>query len=163
MNIRIGLGNDTHRLSPEKGFLTLGGIQIPSDHVIIAHSDGDLILHALSDAILGATGANDIGELFPDNLEKTKNMSSVEILDAALKLMKEKGYRVNNVDIVLELEEPKIAPYKTKIRENLARLLDIDISCVGFKGKTGEKVDAVGEKRAIKATCVVLLKGEKDE
>ena len=90
-------------------------------------------------------------------------MSSVEILDAALKLMKEKGYRVNNVDIVLELEEPKIAPYKTKIRKNLARLLDIDISCIGFKGKTGEKVDAVGEKRAIKATCVVLLKGEKDE
>ena len=137
MNIRIGLGNDTHRLSPEKGFLTLGGVQIPSDHVIIAHSDGDLVIHALSDAILGAIGANDIGELFPDNLEKTKNMSSVEILDAALKLMKD--------------------------RENLARLLDIDISCVGFKGKTGEKVDAVGEKRAIKATCVVLLKGEKDE
>ena len=73
------------------GFLTLGGIQIPSDHVIIAHSDGDLVLHALSDAILGAIGANDIGELFPDNLEKTKNMSSVEILDAALKLMKEKN------------------------------------------------------------------------
>ncbi len=153
---RIGFGNDIHRLETGKK-LILGGIQINSEFGAVGHSDADALFHAVTDAILGALALGDIGSHFPDKDVRWKNSDSLIFLAEALRLMKEKGFVVVNIDSIVSLEKPKLRPYINTIRENLARSLEIEIDCVSVKAKTGESVDSVGTGSAIKAEAVILL------
>jgi 2-C-methyl-D-erythritol 2,4-cyclodiphosphate synthase len=153
---RIGFGNDIHRLEENRP-LILGGILLESDLGAVGHSDADALTHAITDAILGALALGDIGSHFSDKDERWKNVDSFVFLNEAVKLMKNKGFRVVNLDSTISLEKPKLRPYIDKMREKLAKSLEIEIDCVSVKAKTGEKVDAVGERRAIKAEAVILL------
>ncbi len=154
---RIGFGNDIHRLIEGKP-LVLGGIIIASDLGADGHSDADALTHAITDAILGALALGDIGTHFSDGEERWKNAESFVFLRYAVGLMKEKGYAVVNVDSTICLEKPKLRPYIDAMRESLALALEIEQSCVSVKAKTGEGLDAVGERRAVRAEAVVLLK-----
>ena len=156
---RIGFGNDIHRLVVGKP-LILGGILISSELGAEGHSDADALLHAVTDAILGALALGDIGSHFSDNDERWKNADSLVFLNEATRMMKEKGFQVVNIDSTISLEKPKLRPHIDAMREKLARCLEIDIDCVSVKAKTGEKVDAVGENRAIKAEAVILLESK---
>lgn len=153
---RIGFGNDIHRLEAGQT-LILGGVQIESDVSAIGHSDADALLHAVTDAILGALALGDIGSHFSDRDERWKNADSIVFFNEAVRLMKEKNFRVINLDSIVNLEKPKLRPHIEQMRENLARNLEVDLTCVSVKAKTGEAVDAVGERRAIKAEAVILL------
>ena len=154
--LRIGFGNDIHRLVFGKP-LILGGVLIPSELGAEGHSDADALLHAITDAILGALALGDIGSHFSDKDERWKNADSFVFLNEAMQMMKIKGFRVVNVDSTISLEKPKLRLHIDAMRENLARSLEVDLDCVSVKAKTGEKVDAVGENRAIKAEAVILL------
>jgi 2-C-methyl-D-erythritol 2,4-cyclodiphosphate synthase len=154
--LRIGFGNDIHRL--EKGLpLIVGGVRIESEFGAVGHSDADVLFHAVTDAILGALALGDIGSFFSDADERWKNADSKIFLAEAVRLMKEKSFQVSNVDTVVDLEKPKLRPHIETMRENLAKVLEVEITQISVKAKTGEKVDAVGESRAIKAEAVVLL------
>ncbi|HLM60980.1 MAG TPA: 2-C-methyl-D-erythritol 2,4-cyclodiphosphate synthase [Pyrinomonadaceae bacterium] len=153
---RIGIGNDIHRLEENKP-LILGGVRIESDVGAVGHSDADALLHAVTDAIFGALALGDIGSHFSDKDEKWKNADSSIFLFEAVRLIKEKGFAVVNIDSTINLEKPKLRPFINAMRENVARILDIEIGFVSIKAKTGEKVDAVGNRQAIKAEVVVLL------
>lgn len=153
---RIGFGSDTHRLV-ENRLLILGGVKIPAYKGAVGHSDADALLHAITDAVLGALALGDIGSHFSDKDERWKKADSFVFLSEAVRLMKEKGFFVLNVDSTVSLEKPKLRSHIDKMRENIARVLEIEIGCVSVKAKTGEKVDAVGEERAVKAEAVVLL------
>lgn len=159
---RIGFGNDIHRLVAGRP-LILGGIQIESELGAEGHSDADALFHAVTDAVLGALALGDIGSHFSDKDERWKNVDSTVFLKEAVRMVKEKGFRVINVDSTISLEKPKLRPHIEMMRENLARILEIDFTHVSIKAKTGEKVDAVGESRAIKAEAVVLLEQPPDQ
>ncbi len=135
----------------------LGGVRIESDLGAVGHSDADALLHAVTDAIFGALALGDIGSHFSDKDERWKNSDSIIFFAEAVRLMKEKNFRVINIDSIINLEKPKLRPYIEQIRENLARNLEIDISCISVKAKTGEAVDAIGKRQAIKAEAVILL------
>jgi 2-C-methyl-D-erythritol 2,4-cyclodiphosphate synthase len=153
---RIGIGHDTHRLEPG-GPLRLGGIEIPFEHSLIGHSDADVLLHAVTDALLGAAAQGDIGTWFPDDDPAHKGRDSAEMLVQVVEKIHQLGYRVSNVDMIVFAERPKLTIYKDQIRQRLARLLDIPLDCVGLKAKTGEQVGPVGRLEAIAAQCVVLI------
>ncbi|HXG86093.1 MAG TPA: 2-C-methyl-D-erythritol 2,4-cyclodiphosphate synthase [Pyrinomonadaceae bacterium] len=153
---RIGYGNDIHRLETGKP-LILGGVSIESEKGAVGHSDADALFHAVTDAILGALALGDIGSHFPDNDARWKNADSLIFLKHTVRLMKEKNYRLVNLDSTINLEKPKLRPHIDKMRENLAAALEVEIDCVSVKAKTGERVDAVGKIEAIKAEAVVLL------
>lgn len=153
---RIGFGSDIHRLV-EGEKLILGGVLVESDLGAVGHSDADALTHAVTDAVLGALALGDIGSHFSDTQERWKNADSFVFLRYAVGLMKEKGFCVVNVDSVVSLEKPKLRPFIDEMRENIALALEIEVSNVSVKAKTGEKVDAVGERRAIKAEAIVLL------
>ncbi len=157
---RIGFGNDIHRLAEGKP-LILGGVKIESKLGAVGHSDADCLTHAVTDAILGALALGDIGSHFSDKDERWKDADSFVFLAEAVRLMKEKNFRVVNLDSTISLEKPKLRPFIEKMRENLAKVLEIKSDCVSVKAKTGEKVDAVGRKEAIKAEAIILL--EKNE
>nr|QEV81822.1 2-C-methyl-D-erythritol 2,4-cyclodiphosphate synthase [Prunella vulgaris] len=153
---RVGHGFDLHRLEP--GYpLIIGGINIPHDRGCEAHSDGDVLLHCVVDAILGALGLPDIGQIFPDTDPKWKGAASCVFVEEAVRLMHEAGYELGNLDATLILQRPKLSPHKEAIRENLCKLLGADPSAVNIKAKTHEKVDSLGENRSIAAHTVVLL------
>ncbi|XP_052210836.1 2-C-methyl-D-erythritol 2,4-cyclodiphosphate synthase, chloroplastic [Diospyros lotus] len=153
---RVGHGFDLHRLEP--GYpLIIGGIDIPHDRGCEAHSDGDVLLHCVVDAILGALGLPDIGQIFPDSDPKWKGAASSVFIKEAVRLMNEAGYELGNLDATLILQRPKLSPHKEAIRANLSRLLGADPSVVNLKAKTHEKVDSLGENRSIAAHTVVLL------
>ncbi len=153
---RVGIGHDTHRLEAG-GPLRLGGITIPHDRQLVGHSDADVLLHAITDALLGATAQGDIGELFPNTDPTNKGRDSGEMLRAAHDRLVAARYRVVNLDCIIFAEEPKLAHFRDAIRCRIAELLDLPADCVGLKAKTGEGVDAVGRCEAIAAQCVVLL------
>nr|AMW77341.1 2-C-methyl-D-erythritol 2,4-cyclodiphosphate synthase [Isodon rubescens] len=154
--LRIGHGFDLHRLEP--GYpLIIGGINIPHDRGCEAHSDGDVLLHCVVDAILGALGLPDIGQIFPDTDPKWKGAASSVFMEEAVRLMHEAGYELGNLDATLILQRPKLSPHKEAIRANLCKLLGADPSVVNLKAKTHEKVDSLGENRSIAAHTVVLL------
>lgn len=153
---RIGFGSDIHQLVSGKP-LILGGVEIPADKGAVGHSDADALLHAITDAILGALALGDIGSHFSDKDARWKNTDSFVFLEHTVELMKEKGFRVVNIDSIISLEKPKLRPFIDKIRENLAQVLEIELDCVSIKAKTGEGLDAIGEDRAIKAEAIVLL------
>eukprot|EP00884_Botryococcus_braunii_P023613 jgi/Botrbrau1/9936/Bobra.0012s0033.1 len=154
---RVGHGFDLHRLEEGPYKLILGGIEIPHDRGCIAHSDGDALLHTITDAILGALGQPDIGQLFPDNDPKWKGQTSDVFVKEAVRLMREAGYVMGNLDATIILQKPKLSPHKETIRLNLCRLLEAHPSTVNLKAKTHEKVDSLGENRSIGCHAVVML------
>ena len=159
---RIGHGYDLHRLEPNGPGgpgrpLIVGGVRLDHDRGPVAHSDGDALLHAVTDAILGACALPDIGELFPNDADENESRDSADFLKTAVRAAANAGYRVGNLDATVILERPKLKPVKAEIRANLARLLGLDASLVNVKGKTHEKVDAVGDGRAIEVHVVVLM------
>jgi 2-C-methyl-D-erythritol 2,4-cyclodiphosphate synthase len=154
--MRIGYGSDIHRLTTGRP-LVIGGVTIESEIGAEGHSDADVLIHAITDAILGALALGDIGSHFPDTEERWRNAESFVFLKYAVGLMKQRGYLLNNVDAAISLERPRIRPHVDEMRENLAAALEVDVNQISVKAKTGEKVDAVGESRAVRAEAVVLL------
>lgn len=157
---RIGHGFDLHRLEPGHR-LIVGGVHVPHDRGCVAHSDGDVVYHAVVDAILGALGQEDIGQLFPDNDPTWKNADSFIFVEEAVRRMKAAGFAIGNLDVTVILQRPKLSPHKAQVKANLARLLGCDLAQVNLKGKTHEQVDALGENRAIACHVVVLLASAK--
>ena len=157
MDLRIGFSKDIHRLV-ENRKLIIAGVEIPYHLGELAHSDGDVLYHALAESILGALALGDLGTHYPDTSESTLNMDSSLIVKGVVKMMKEKGYAVNNVDIFVSLEKPKLKDYIQKMRENVASLLEIDMSQVSIKAGTNEGCGEVGQGLAIEATSMILLK-----
>lgn len=151
--MRIGFGNDIHRLAANSP-LVIGGVTIPSDKGEEAHSDGDVLLHAIIDSILGAKALGDIGALFPPSDAKWKDADSKELLRNVLELAKPD---IINLDATITLERPKLRGYIDEIRKKLSELLSVDISQVSVKAKTNEGLGDIGSGNAIKAECVVLL------
>ena len=157
--LRIGLGHDTHRLV-NGSFILLGGVRIEHTKSLLGHSDADVLLHAITDALLGAAGLGDIGDLFPDTDPANRNRDSGEMLQAAWNQVQQHHWQIVNLDTVVFAEKPKITPHKEAIRKRIAELLEIDISQVGLKAKTGEKIGIIGQEEAITAECVMLLTTE---
>jgi len=155
-NLRIGYGEDTHRLEPG-GPLRLGGVEIPHDRQLVGHSDADVLLHAVTDALLGAAALPDIGQLFPNTEEANKNRCSVEMLSLAADKVTEARFAIVNLDCVVAAERPKLAKHYDAIRGRIAEVLGLEIGLVGLKAKTGEGVGPVGREEAIEARCVALL------
>ena len=153
---RIGHGFDLHRLEPGHD-LVVCGLALDHDRGCVAHSDGDVVYHAVTDAILGALGQDDIGQLFPDNDPAWKGADSTVFVREAVKRMADAGLAIGNIDITVILERPKLGDHKAAMKANLAQLLGCDLSQVNLKAKTHERVDALGENRAIACHVVVLL------
>jgi 2-C-methyl-D-erythritol 2,4-cyclodiphosphate synthase len=159
---RIGHGYDLHRLEPRPPAgagreLVIGGVRLEHDRGPVAHSDGDVLYHAVVDALLGAVGAPDIGQLFPDNAPENISRDSAEFMRAARDRIGASGYTVSNIDATVILERPRIGAHKERMRANIAGLLGVSASAVNVKGKSHERVDAVGEGRAVEAHVVALL------
>jgi 2-C-methyl-D-erythritol 2,4-cyclodiphosphate synthase len=153
---RIGFGTDIHRLAPGRP-LVIGGVSIDSELGADGHSDADVLMHAITDALLGALALGDLGTHFPNDEPRWHNAESTIFLKYAFGLIKERGYEIANIDCVIDLERPKLRPHVDSMRHNLAVALETDISNISVKAKTGEKVDAVGEVRAVRAEAAVLL------
>ena len=156
---RIGASKDIHRLEEGRKFI-LAGVTIPFEKGEIAHSDGDVVYHALSESILGALALGDLGHHFPDTDPNTLNMDSSLIVKYCVNKMLERGYKVNNVDIFISLEKPKLKDYIEEMRKNIANLLYVDINEVSVKAGTNEKVGEVGKGEAVESYCTILLKKE---
>lgn len=158
--MRIGIGYDLHRLIPsvERAAIALAGVEIPCYFTVQAHSDGDVVLHALTDAILGALALGDIGQWFPDNKPENKNRASTDFVTQAVREARRLGYEVVNVDSVVMLEEPKLVPHFEVMRRRIAELVGTELTSVSVKAKTMEGMGPVGERKAIASTVVVLLK-----
>lgn len=154
--IRVGQGYDSHR-QVEGRPLILGGVHIPFEKGLDGHSDADVLLHAVTDALLGAASLGDIGTHFPPSDPKWKGADSGKLLSAVLGLAKEKGWRVVNLDATVVCERPKLGTYKATIRENVAKLLEVSVDAVSIKAKTNEKMDAVGREEGMVAQAVILL------
>jgi 2-C-methyl-D-erythritol 2,4-cyclodiphosphate synthase len=154
--MRVGIGYDVHPLI-EGRRLFIGGIELPSSEGLLGHSDGDVLIHAICDAILGAISEGDIGVHFPDSDESIRDIRSVKILSFVVELIKKKGFRVVNIDAVIAAEEPKIHPHREMIRNNIAKILNVDIGRVSIKGKTTEGLGFVGRREGIEAYAVALL------
>lgn len=155
--MRIGQSRDIHRLA-EGRKLVLGGVEIPYEKGLLGHSDADALLHAVIEAVIGAMGLRDIGTHFPDNDPSYEGISSLILLDKTYEMMKEKGYRIGNLDALIMIEKPKMAPHIAKMRENIASALHTDIANVNVKATRGEGLGFVGRGEGVEAECVVLLK-----
>lgn len=154
--LRIGVGHDTHRLA-EGLPLRLGGVEIPHSHGLVGHSDADVLLHAVIDALLGAAALGDIGEMFPDTDPANAARDSGEMLALAYQRVQQAGLHIINLDTIVFAQRPKLSRHKEAIRGNLAKLLGLEIERVGLKAKTGEAVGPIGRAEAMAAECVVLL------
>ncbi len=153
---RVGLGHDTHRLRAG-GPLRLGGIAIPCDVQLDGHSDADVLLHAITDALLGAAGFGDIGEWFPDTSAEFAGADSAQLLARVVDAVTEAGWRVVNLDCIIFAEQPKLSAHKPALSQRLAELLRVDSRCVNVKAKTGERVGPIGRQEAMSAQAIVLL------
>lgn len=153
---RVGIGHDTHRLRAG-GPIKIGGVEIPHDREMIGHSDADVLLHAVTDALLGAAGLGDIGEMFPDTDPNNRGRDSAEMLQAAKDATAKVGWRIGNLDCIVHAQRPKLGPYKETIRRRLAEILQIAPQQITVKAKTGEHVGPVGREEAVEAQCVVQL------
>jgi 2-C-methyl-D-erythritol 2,4-cyclodiphosphate synthase len=154
--MRVGHGYDIHRLVEGRP-LNLGGIQIASPRGLLGHSDGDVVLHAVCDAILGAIGAGDIGQHFPDADAQLKDVASATLVQRVAHLMREQGYEIGNVDVTIVAEQPRLTPHREAMSACLAALLGVPATHVSIKAKTNEGLDALGRGEAIAATVVALL------
>ena len=153
---KIGIGYDIHRLV-ENRKLVIGGINIPFEKGLFGHSDADVLVHAIIDAILGATGMNDIGTLFPDTDEKYKNADSCELLKQVISQVKLKGFTINNIDTNIIAQKPQLMPYIPSMKEKLSQEIGISAENISIKAKTKENLDSVGAGDAIEAQAVVLI------
>ncbi len=157
MDIRIGNGYDVHVLAPRLP-LWLGGIKIDSELGCIAHSDGDVVIHALCDALLGALALGDIGKHFPDTSDEFKGIDSKILLRKVMDIITNLGWKPGNVDITIAMQKPKLAPYIMQMRECMAKIMKIDVDKVSIKATTTEKLGFVGRSEGCEAYAVVLLK-----
>ena len=155
--MRIGFASDIHRLV-EGRKLVLAGVDVPHTLGELAHSDGDVVYHALAESILGALALGDLGTHFPDNDPKYKDIDSSVLVKEVVKMMSDKNYEVNNVDISITLETPKLKDFIPQMRNNIAQLLNVSVEQVSVKAGTNEKLDAIGMGLAVKAESIVLLK-----
>lgn len=158
-DFRIGNGFDVHAFA-EGRKLILGGVEIPFDKGLAGHSDADVLLHAITDALLGALALGDLGKHFPDTNEKFKDADSSVLLKKAYDLVRTKNYTLSNVDSVLMMEKPKIAPYVLKMRQNIAKVLNLDLDRVSVKATTTEQLGLTGRGEGVAASAVVLLNKE---
>ena len=158
-NFRVGMGFDVHRLVPNRPCI-LGGIELPHETGPDGHSDGDAVLHAVTDAILGAAGLDDLGTLFPDTDERFKDADSKELLREALAKVKKRQWRVHNLDIVIATEGPRIAPHREAMRKSIGKLLEITPDRVNVKGKTFEGLGALAGGAGVAVQAVCLLFGD---
>lgn len=156
MNFRIGHGYDVHALG-EGLRLVLGGVEIPHIKGCIAHSDGDVLLHAICDALLGAAALGDIGKHFPDSSAEFKGIDSRKLLAKVVELLAESGYKVGNVDSTIAMQRPKLRPYIDSMREQIAQTIGIATDCVSVKATTTEHLGFEGEEKGVSATAVVLI------
>lgn len=154
--MRIGIGIDFHKFA-EKRKLIIGGVEIPYNKGLSGHSDADVLLHAVCDALLGAAALGDIGEIFPNTDPRYKDISSLKLLDIVGTEIEKKGYRIKNVDSTLTCQEPKISKYKEQMRKNIADTLRIDRSCINIKATTTEGMGSLGRKEGVAAQAVALL------
>jgi 2-C-methyl-D-erythritol 2,4-cyclodiphosphate synthase len=154
--LRVGLGHDTHRLEPGRP-LIIGGVVVPHDKGPVSHSDGDVLLHALTDALLGAAGLGDIGEWFPDTDPQYAGADSAGLLKQVVAELAQRGWRVVNVDGTVSAQQPKLSPFKKSMAARIAAVLGIDPGAVNIKAKTGEKVGPIGREEAIAADAVALI------
>lgn len=154
--LRIGNGYDVHKLV-EGRTLILGGVEIPHTKGVLGHSDGDVLIHAIMDAMLGALALGDIGQHFPDTDMKYENIDSTILLTRVKELIAKRGYRVINLDSIIVLQKPKVKPYIEAMRKRVAEILEIDIEQVSVKATTEEKLGFTGDESGVKSYCVVLL------
>ena len=154
--MRIGIGYDVHRLV-EGLTLVLGGVTIPFEKGLLGHSDADVLIHAVCDALLGADGLGDIGLHFPDTDPKLKDISSMLILSKTYNLLKDKGFSIINLDSTIMAEAPKITPFKETMQKNIARTIEIEPECVNVKATTLETLGMMGKGEGIAALCIALI------
>lgn len=154
---RIGQSTDIHAFAKNRD-LILGGVKIPHFQGLLGHSDADALLHAVSEAILGALALGDLGKHFPDNSEKTKGIDSMLILQQVVKMMDECGYQINNMDCLILIEKPKMAPYIEQMRKNIADCCHCEVDDVSVKATRGEKLGFVGREEGVACQAIVLLK-----
>ncbi|NLM97345.1 MAG: 2-C-methyl-D-erythritol 2,4-cyclodiphosphate synthase [Halanaerobiaceae bacterium] len=159
--MRIGIGYDVHQLQKGES-LVLGGVHIPAEKGLAGHSDADVLTHALMDALLGAMGKGDIGLHFPDTDEKYKGISSLVLLEEIKKYLLENDYIVENIDMIIMAEKPRLAPYIQEMKDNIAGVLDISSDRINIKATTTEKLGFVGREEGMAAEVVVLLNKEKN-
>lgn len=157
--MRIGHGYDVHRFTDGE-YIILGGVKIPYEKALLAHSDGDVLAHAIADSLLGAAGERDIGYFFPDNDDKYKNANSLELLASVKQIIDNKGYQIGNIDSTIVAQAPKMAPYIEKMRENLAKALSISINDINVKATTEEKLGFTGRKEGIAVHSVCIIKSK---
>lgn len=153
---RIGQSTDIHQLVENRD-LIIGGVKIKHDKGLLGHSDADVLLHAIAEAVLGALALNDLGHLFPDNDKKTEGISSSLILEKVYSIMDSRGYKINNVDSLVIIEKPKLAPYIETMRLNIATLLHTEVNNINVKATCSEKMGFVGKEQGAIAQAVVLL------
>ena len=156
MNIRIGYGVDVHQLA-ENFPLWIGGLKIESDLGAVGHSDADVLLHAITDAVLSGAGLPDIGQLFPNTDEANRGRDSAEMLSQAMQAVRDAGWELINLDAVVQIEQPKLAHHKLAMRQRIATILDVTVDEVSLKGKTGEGIGEIGRGELATAQCVALL------
>ncbi len=154
--MRIGIGYDVHALAQGRD-LILGGVKVEHSLGLLGHSDADVLVHAVMDAILGAAALGDIGRHFPDTDNSFKNIDSMLLLDRVNQLIKDKGYKVNNIDAVIIAQRPKLAPYIDTMRDNIASRLEVDNDCINIKATTTEKLGFEGRQEGISAQAVCTL------
>jgi len=162
MDFRIGHGFDVHRFADSgdeqaAAGLILGGVQVPYERTLLAHSDGDVVIHALCDAILGAIGAGDIGQHFPDHDPRYANVDGSQLLNQVLEKARNSGWRPVNADLTVVAQAPKLAPHIPAMRDRLAKLLEVDRSCLNIKATTTEGLGFVGRREGIASHAVILL------
>ncbi|MFW6029133.1 MAG: 2-C-methyl-D-erythritol 2,4-cyclodiphosphate synthase [Halanaerobiales bacterium] len=158
--MRVGIGYDIHKLS-KKNDLILGGVNIPHFKGLAGHSDADVLVHALIDALLGAAALGDIGSHFPDNDPQYQNISSLILLKKTVDLLKERKYNINNVDLIIIAEKPKISTYKDEIISNLRRVMELEVADINLKATTAEGLGFVGKEEGIAAKAIVSLKNSR--
>jgi 2-C-methyl-D-erythritol 2,4-cyclodiphosphate synthase len=156
MKFRIGIGYDLHRLGPSN-LLVLGGVEIPHEKGLIGHSDGDVLSHAITDALLGACGLSNIGEMFPDTDDRNKGISSLKFLRKTAEFIRKKGYEIGNIDSNILAEKPRLLPYFPEMQSRIAEVLGIPAGNVHVKAKTMEHLGIVGSEQAMAAEAVALV------
>lgn len=156
-DLRVGLGHDTHRVLAGRPLL-LGGVRIEFECGLDGHSDADVLLHAITDALLGAAGLGDIGEWFPDDADQWRGADSAELLQHVIQTLRTQAWQILNLDCTISAERPRLTPYKAAIRTRLAELLELEPARINVKAKSGERVGPVGRGEAMQAEAVVLLR-----
>ena len=155
--MRVGLGYDVHKLVEGRN-LIIGGVDIPHEKGLLGHSDADVLLHAISDALLGAAVLGDIGLLFPDTDKEFKDADSMLLLKEVVNKVKEKGFEIENIDSIVVAQKPKMRPFIDKMRENISKACNVDFDCVSVKATTEEELGFTGTEEGISAKAIVLLK-----